>query len=262
MQWRSTLKRGSVAPRLREVTVSYLPRNIAPKINGISILPIGVALQPVPQTPADPGAEQAGLDPQALGNAAPIPPRRIFQRGAVSLQWQVEDRNGDALEYVLSYRAANGNEYYPLKSGLRETYFTIEPNALPDGRYVFKLVASDLPANPAAMALTEDQETEPIEIDNSPPTVTAGQPTIDGAAVSIEFQGQDATSILRRAEYQLDGGDWMAVYPVDGIADARRESYRVQVKLPDNRPHVIAFRVFDANANVGGAQVSLPTTNR
>jgi sugar lactone lactonase YvrE len=262
MQWRSTLKRGPVAPRLREVTVSYLPRNIAPKINGISILPIGVALQPVPQTPADPGAEQAGLDPQALGNAAPIPPRRIFQRGAVSLQWQVEDRNGDALEYVLSYRAANGNEYYPLKSGLRETYFTIETNALPDGRYVFKLVASDLPANPAAMALTDDQETEPIEIDNSPPTVTAGQPTIDGAAVSIEFQGQDATSILRRAEYQLDGGDWMAVYPVDGIADARRESYRVQVKLPDNRPHVIAFRVFDANANVGGAQVSLPTTNR
>jgi hypothetical protein len=92
--------------------------------------------------------------------------------------------------------------------------------------------------------------------------VTAGQPTIDGAAVSIEFQGQDATSILRRAEYQLDGGDWMAVYPVDGIADARRESYRVQVKLPDNRPHVIAFRVFDANANVGGAQVSLPTSAR
>ncbi|HZN12337.1 MAG TPA: hypothetical protein VFC61_11690, partial [Blastocatellia bacterium] len=62
---------------------------------------------------------------------------------------------------------------------------------------------------------------------------------------------------LRRAEYQLDGGAWQAVYPVDGIADSRREEFRVTVVLPDARPHVIAFRVFDANLNVGSAQAAI-----
>lgn len=254
IQWRSTLKSGAVAPRLREVTVSYLPRNIAPRITSISILPVGVALQPVPQAPPDPGAEQAGLDPAALGGAVVIPPRRVFQRGAVSLQWTAEDRNGDALEYSLYYRDASGDQYFPLKTELRDNYYTIEPNALPDGRYVFKLMVTDRLANPPDLSLTDDEETEPFEIDNTPPQVTAGKPIVEGSQLTVEFQAQDATSILRRAEYQLDGGAWISVYPVDGIADARSETYRVKVTLPDGRAHALAFRVFDANANVGGAQ--------
>ena len=66
-----------------------------------------------------------------------------------------------------------------------------------------------------------------------------------------------AGSIIRRAEYQLDGGGWQAVFPLDGIADAKREEFKVALSLPDTRPHVIAFRVFDANANVGSSQVSV-----
>ncbi|HEY8461175.1 MAG TPA: hypothetical protein VIM99_12380, partial [Blastocatellia bacterium] len=65
IQWRATLKRtpNSPSPRLREVTVSYLPRNIAPKINSVTVLPAGVSLQALPQPQADSGADQAGLDP-------------------------------------------------------------------------------------------------------------------------------------------------------------------------------------------------------
>jgi hypothetical protein len=258
IQWRATLKNtGTVAPRLREVTVSYLPRNIAPRVTSVTILPIGVALQPVPQPQTDPGAEQAGLDPQALGGSVPIPPRRVFQRGAISLQWQVEDRNGDTLESRLYYRAAAGGDYFPLKTELRENYFTIEPNALPDGRYVFKIVVSDSPSNPSDLALSDDQETEPVEIDNTPPAVTMAKPSISGMAATVEFQVTDATSVIRRAEYQLDGGEWQSVYPVDGIADSRREDFRVKVNLPDSRAHALAFRVFDSNANVGSAQLQL-----
>ena len=53
---------------------------------------------------------------------------------------------------------------------------------------------------------------------------------------------------------EVSGGQF---YPVDGIADSLREDFRVKVNLPDPRPHVLAFRVFDSNANVGGAQVQL-----
>ena len=133
-------------------------------------------------------------------------------------------------------------------------------NALPDGRYVIKIVASDAPSNPAALALSDEQETEAIDVDNTPPTVTADAPRISNNNVEVLFRASDTTSIIKRAEYQVDGGAWKAIFPVDGIADSKREEFRVTVQLPDARPHVIAFRAFDANANVGSAQV--PVNNR
>jgi len=261
IQWRATLKKApnSSSPRLREVTVSYLPRNLAPKINSVTVLPAGVSLQALPQPQADSGADQAGLDPSILGAMAQIPPRRVFQRGAISLQWQAEDKNGDTIEYSVHYRAASssGGEFYPLKTDLRENYYTIDANALPDGRYVFKVVASDSASNPGAHALKDEQETEPVEVDNTPPAVTADAPRVNGSNVEIVFRAADATSIIRRAEYQIDGGPWKTVFPVDGIADSKREEFRVAVALPDKKPHVIALRAFDANANVGSAQVTV-----
>ncbi|HEU0184655.1 MAG TPA: hypothetical protein VFS27_05030 [Blastocatellia bacterium] len=261
IQWRATLKRGpnSPSPRLREVTVSYLPRNLAPKINSVTVLPAGVSLQALPQPQADGGADQAGLDPSILGAMAQIPPRRVFQRGAISLQWQADDKNGDIIEYSVFYHDASspGGEFYPLKAGLRDNYYTVDPNALPDGRYVFKILASDEASNPAGESLKDEQETEPVELDNTPPAVAADAPRVNGSNVEVVFRAADATSIIRRAEYQVDGGSWKTVFPVDGIADSKREEFRVAVVLADKKPHVIALRAFDANANVGGAQTGV-----
>ena len=252
LQWRATLKRGAVQPRLREVTVSYLPRNVAPKITSLNFLPAGTALVPLPQPIMDGGDGSGGE-----GAAMTIPPRRVSQRGAISIQWQAEDRNGDSIEYSIFYRAANSTEFYPLKTGFKETYFTVDPNALPDGRYVFKVVASDAPSNPASLTLNDDLETELVEVDNTPPAVTADAPRVSGGNAEVTFRVGDSTSILKRAEYQLDGGAWKAVFPADGIADSKREEFLVKVALPDARTHVVAFRVFDANSNVGSAQVSV-----
>lgn len=257
IQWRATLKRGTTAPTLREVTISYLPRNLAPSINGLTVMPVGVALQAMPQQQPDTGAEQAGLDPAIFGAVAQIPPRKFFQKGAISLQWTAEDRNGDSVEYSVYYRAADGADYYLLKTGLKENFYTVDANALPDGRYVFKIVATDAPSNPGGQALTDEAETEPVEVDNTAPAVTADAPKIEGGNVEVVFHATDATSVIRRAEYQVDGGVWKPVFPADGIADSRREDFRVTVALPDARPHVIALRAFDANANVGSAQAAV-----
>jgi hypothetical protein len=261
IQWRATLKKtpNSPSPRLREVTVSYLPRNLAPKINSVAVLPAGVSLQALPQPQADGGADQAGIDPSILGAMAQIPPRRVFQRGAISLQWQADDKNGDTIEYSVFYRDASSasGDFYPLKTGLRENYYTVDPNALPDGRYIFKILASDDCSNPSGESLKDEQETEPVELDNTPPAVASDAPRVNGSNVEIVFRAADATSIIRRAEYQVDGGLWKTVFPVDGIADSKREEFRVTVVLGDKKPHVIALRAFDANANVGSAQATV-----
>ena len=262
IQWRATLKRTAAtpAPRLREVTLSYLPRNIAPHINSITVLAPGVALLAMPQQIViEGGGDASGEGTTGAANVAQMPPRRTTQRGAVSLQWQAEDRNGDALEYAIFYRNAASPlpDFYPLKANMRENYFTLDANALPDGRYIFKLVVTDALSNPANLVLSDDQETEIVELDNTPPVVTAETPRVTGVTAEVTFRAVDATSIIRRAEYQLDGGGWKSVYPTDGIADSKREEFRFIVALPDAKAHVIAFRAFDAAGNVGSAQTAI-----
>ena len=92
---------------MEDASLAYLPRNVAPEILSITPLPIGVGLQQMAQLQIDPNVESAGLDPALFGAAAQVPPRRLFQRGARSFQWQAEDRNGDTLEYAVYYRGLN-----------------------------------------------------------------------------------------------------------------------------------------------------------
>ena len=138
-----------------------------------------------------------------------------------------------------------------------QNYFTVDANALPDGRYIFKVVATDAPSNPANLALSDELETESVDVDNTSPSVTADAPRVSGTNVEVTFRASDTTSIIKRAEYQLDGGAWKTIFPLDGIADSKREEFLVKITLPDSRSHVVAFRAFDANSNVGSAQVNV-----
>ena len=56
------------------MSVAYLQRNVAPEVLSITLLPIGVGLQAMPQPPADPNIESSGLDPALFGATTQIPP--------------------------------------------------------------------------------------------------------------------------------------------------------------------------------------------
>ncbi|HMF55273.1 MAG TPA: hypothetical protein VK619_02845, partial [Pyrinomonadaceae bacterium] len=150
IQWRATLRapaagaQGSADSRMEDVSVAYLPRNVAPEILSITALPTGVGLQQVVAVPVDPNIEASGLDPSVFGVVQQqVPPRRIYQRGARSLQWQAEDRNGDSLEYSIYYRSVNETTFRLLKEKIRDNFYTVDGAALSDGQYIFRVVASD-----------------------------------------------------------------------------------------------------------------------
>src|SRR4030095_7838845 len=101
IQWRAPVRtsNSTAAPSsIEDVSVAYLPRNVAPEVLSITSLPIGVGLQQIAQVAVDPNVESSGLDPSVFGPVAQVPPRRFYQRGARSFQWQTEDRNGDTLD--------------------------------------------------------------------------------------------------------------------------------------------------------------------
>ncbi|MEZ5426574.1 MAG: hypothetical protein R2747_09940 [Pyrinomonadaceae bacterium] len=261
LQWRAVLKSsgGNASAELNEVNVSYLPRNIAPEILGVEVFPTNVGLLPNPPVQLDPNIDVSGLDSSDFGIiAAPVPPRKVFLRGARSLQWTAEDRNDDTLEYAIYFRELSETNFKLLKDKLTDNFHAIDGSALADGRYVFKIVANDSLSNPAAEALTGEIISEPVDIDNTSPVVTAvGSPQINGDRARVVFEATETSSYINRAEYSLNGGDWQTVYSDDGISDSPKERYTLEIPIKEPGDYAITLRVFDANGNIGNAKVTV-----
>ena len=253
IQWRAVLKNTA---SLNEVNVSFLARNIAPEVLSIQILPTNIGLAANPPIQLDPNIELSGLDPALFGVV--VPPssaRRVYQRGAKSLQWTAEDRNGDKLVYDLFYKETREANYKLLKENLPDTFFTIDGQSLADGRYVFRIVAKDSISNPAGQSLSGEKTSEPFDIDNGAPVVTAsGTPQVSGERARVSFEATETSSYLNRAEFSINGGEWQEVYAEDGISDSQRERYTIDIPVTTAGEYSVTLRVFDANGNAGNAK--------
>ena len=261
IQWRAVLRnnprsnRPTETSQLQSVVIAYLPRNQAPDISSLNVLAPGVAFQEMPLA-VDPSIASSGLDPQLFGVVMNVPPRRFFQKGARTLTWQASDPNEDLLSYNVFYRTLGESEWHLLADNISQSYHTIDGNRLPDGTYLFRIVASDGPSNTRDLALTDEQITDAVEIDNTPPAIKMTGPAITGQTAEVVFDATDLTSRIVRGEYSVDGGSWQLIFPADGIADGGRESFRVKVTFDKSGEHLIAFRCADSSSNVGTAKVT------
>lgn len=253
IQWRAVLKN---AASLSEVSMAFVARNIAPEVLSINVLPTNVGLAANPPVQIDPNIELAGMDPVSFGIAnPPVPPRRLYQRGATSLQWAAEDRNGDKLVYDVFYKEIGDATFKQLRDGITENFLAIDGQTLADGRYIFKVVARDSPSNPLSLALSGEKLTEPVDIDNTAPVIAAvGTPQVTGDKARVIFEAVDAASYLTRAEYSVNGGEWKTVYADDGISDGPRERYTIEFAMPSAGEYAVTLRVFDVNSNSGNAR--------
>jgi hypothetical protein len=252
-QWRAVFK-GTAS--LNEVNVSFLGRNIAPEVTSIQILGTNIGLAPNPPMQLDPNIELSGIDPILFGiQIVPIPPRRVFQRGARAIQWTTEDRNGDKLLYDVYFKEVAETNFKLLKRDMVENFLTIDSQTLADGRYVVRIVTKDSPSNPLGQGLSGERISEPFDIDNSTPVVTAvGTPAVSGDKARVTFEAYDASGFVNRAEYSINGGDWQTVHAEDGISDGPKERFVVEIPVSAGET-AVTLRVFDANGNAGSARV-------
>src|ERR1043166_2214660 len=206
LQWHAILRSSSTTAMLGEVILAFVPRNIAPEVLSIQVLPTNVGLAANPPAQIDPNIALSGLDPVTFGipNTA-APPRRVYQRGATSLQWTAEDRNGDKIVYDVYYKEVGDADFKLLRGELTDNFLAIDGQSLADGRYIFKVVAKDTPSNPPDVALSGERSTEPVDIDNTAPVLELkGEPVISGGIAKVTFSAQDAASYLTRAEYSVN----------------------------------------------------------
>jgi hypothetical protein len=144
-----------------------------------------------------------------------------------------------------------------LRSGTHDTSMTFDADVLADGKYYFRVTASDREANPPATAREAELIGTPVTIDNTPPAITLGTVRYAGGAAHVEWASADADSALRRCEYSLDAGDWVPMEAVDGIIDSPRERFALDLTGLSAGEHLLVVRVADSANNTATARVIL-----
>jgi hypothetical protein len=159
--------------------------------------------------------------------------------------------------YSLYFRGDDETQWKLLKSDTHDNSVTFDADVLADGKYFFRVTASDRESNPSSSAREAQMTSAPILIDNTPPVITIGAVRYAGGAAHIEFSASDAASALRRCEYSLDASSWVPVEAADGVIDSMREAFSLDLKNLAAGEHLVVLRVADSGNNTAAAKVVL-----
>ncbi len=274
-QWKAVIHDGRPGDGIEWVSLAYLPRNVAPVIDGIAVqdpnvrvqsnnpIQTGQAASVTLKTPPAPNPTGVVISQSASSQKFEQPPQGFVQRGYQSVLWTAHDDNDDDLRFALFYRGENETQWKLLKDKLDQKFYSWDANALPDGAYYLRIVASDAPSNPPAITLSTTRDSERFVIDNTPPVIELLEANVPGPrspatprSVAVKFTARDATSSIERAQYSIDGGDWILVAPTGNISDALEEHYEFSLSELSPGEHTIAVRAYDHFENVGSAKTT------
>jgi WD40 repeat protein len=256
-QWKTVLHAGNIKPSVNTVTLNYLPKNVAPEIDDVSVQ-MGVRYQPLAKSAG------LGLGTDVSGSTgghfeSPVP--STHDRDSIGVKWNAHDDNDDQLVYSVYYHGDGETRWLLLKDNLTDKAYSFDASLLPDGGYTVKVVASDMPSHSPGEALSATKQSRRFEVDTTPPRVENLTASVEGTEIHVRFRAEDGFSNIKRAEFSVDAEDWKYVEPTGQLSDAKIEDYDFMVPVNAAKDagseHVVVVRVYDKYENMGAAKTLL-----
>jgi hypothetical protein len=235
---------------LSEIDIAYLSKNVAPVVEEVETTPANYKF-PVPVLSITPSTS---ITLPALGqhrtnsfssSDSSGSQTLNYSKGSIGARWAAADENGDTLVYKIEIRGVKESTWRLLKDNVKEKYLSWDSTAFPDGEYMVRVTASDAPSNPRNQALEASLESDPFLIDNTPPQILNLAATAGGNKIEVRFVARDARSNIDRAEYSINGGEWLMAQPVTKLSDSPEEEYQLSIDRAAPGEQVIAVRVTD-----------------
>jgi len=252
-QWKAELTASpkGESPVIERVELAYLERNARPVLENLSgsagVLSV---------TNPDESGIYAGLEAPHEGTAEG-PGKRLYRKGYRTLTWKGTDPNGDTLRYDVEARREGGTAWFPVRRDLEDSFISFDTTALPDGRYRFRVTASDRLSQPEGEALTAQEESGIVLVDNTPPVLKVESRRLEGDSLVVTVLAADALSPVTKAEGAVNADRWRLLPAEDGAADSPVERFVFRVPKPPG-PAVLSIRVLDAAGNVAAISVEWP----
>ena len=251
LQWQVALDEPTAV--VERVEVAYRQLNLPPEVKMLTIHDPGEIFLKGPP-PSDRVVEVQHPELSGIfttlgddGNdRQPALGKKYYRVGYRTLSWKVEDPNGDPLCFTVEVQPAGSTTWWPVRTDLESVNLAIDTQALADGRYRFRLTATDEPANPGTPAIVQALSGH-VTVDNTPPVITLAR--VGGAwRATVE----DRLSRVALVEWNRDADRWQALAPDDGLLDGRRETFEIPAAAGR---HILAVRAADEHHNRATAAV-------
>jgi WD40 repeat protein len=288
VQWKAVFLDGTKtdaaqkSARISWVDIAYQPENVGPVMDDIVVQDPGIRVQGFATQPGGPGTPtpaqlrmpqrpgaQATVNFGALTDAAQhggkfeAPPQGFVEKGYASVLWSAHDDNDDDLIFAVYYRGETETAWHLLKDKVTQHFYTWDSTTMPDGAYYLKITASDLPSNPPTQALSDERVSDRFEIANMPPRIeNLRAADAGGGAVNVSFEGISSSVSIAHAQYSVDAGDWLTVFPAGLLSDAPKEAYQIQLAGLAPGQHIISVQISDRYENTAAAKVAFMVAAR
>ena len=265
VQYKLTLKQGdphSKPVRMEAVDLFFMSRNGAPKVMQVTASeapPSGgrPSFSPPPSSSSSSGDKSSGSS--SLGGPPPSGPAGVQNPGggrvarsnpmSLNITWRAVDPNDDALRYTLTFKADDETAWKLVDKNLTVTQMSLGSGGMADGRYRFRIVASDELANMPGEGLKDEDVSNEVVVDNTPPVIDNKAVAVEGNQAVITLEASDKLSLLASVKVDLDNRDEYPLLPVDGVMDQQSERFRWQTKPLRPGEHVATISITDARGN-------------
>ncbi|MGC8869596.1 MAG: hypothetical protein ACP5PT_00700 [Brevinematia bacterium] len=174
----------------------------------------------------------------------------------LNLNWNVNDSDGDKLQFNLFVKNYNENKWQRLnKFPLTETNFSINKFLIGNGMFDFMLVVDDSLSNPYGTEKYSTNYLSKIFVDITPPYLDKSTLKINdrGDRVDIEFKVVDNVR-LREVYYSNNGIDWFYLLPLDLVVDSSIENFKFTLGKSDYL-NVLLIKMVDWQGNVSTERI-------
>ena len=207
---------GTTTPVVREIAVANTVPNLAPKVETVSVEPVG--------------------DKDKTG---------VFKIG-----YRAEDKNNDKLIYRIDFRKVGRKGWIEIKDQLEEASFEWDGRTVEDGRYEIRVTASDEKGNTTITKLTSSRISEQVVVDNTGPVLDKFTIDRKGQTATLKLFVSDQFSAIGKVEYTVDSNaDWAGAMPDDLVYDTMKEHFTIVIEEVEPGDHVIAVKISDDVGN-------------
>ena len=266
LQWKATFTpaaaAGSAAPELGGVDIAWMAKNVAPRVEEVQATPANyrfpqnsITLNLTPSITLPPLGKSRRNTAPSLSLDSGSSSSMSYAKGTGGARWLAADDNGDELTYKVEIKGAAENTWKLIKERVKEKQINFDLTTYPDGEYLLRVTASDQPGNPPAQALETAAQSSSFLIDNTPPVIEdlSAQPA--GGRVQLRFKAKDALNWISKAEYSINGVEWLTLEPSTKLSDSRELTYDLLFDRPQPGELTIAVRVSDEFDNQATAKI-------